>query len=161
MGCWRPSSSSPALELKREFVAGDLRDPRLAALPVAAALGGVAVPAGLYFAINLVNGGDTSGWAIPTATDIALAVLAVVGSRLPSALPTFLLTLAVVGFTVSLLIGELAFGAETQRDDHVKVAILAGSLLAAMLASMLLRSRHRLYDRLAQQERLDSDRDGA
>jgi NhaA family Na+:H+ antiporter len=72
-----------------------------------------------------------------------------------------LLTLAVVGFTVSLLIGELAFGAETQRDDHVKVAILAGSLLAAMLASMLLRSRHHLYDRLAQQERLDSDRDGA
>jgi len=99
----------------------------------------------------------------PTATDtaFALAVLAVVGSRLPSALPTFLLTLAVVGFTVSLLIGELAFGAETQRDDHVKVAILARSLLAAMLASMLLRSRHRLYDRLAQQESLDSDRDGA
>jgi len=53
------------LELKREFVAGDLRDPRLAALPVAAALSGVAVPAGLYFAINLGNGGDTSGWAIP------------------------------------------------------------------------------------------------
>jgi len=71
-----------------------------------------------------------------------------------------LLTLAVVGFTVSLLVGELAFGAETQRDDHVKVAILAGSLLAAMLASMLLRSRHHLYDRLAQQESLDSDRDG-
>jgi len=72
-----------------------------------------------------------------------------------------LAVLAGVGFTVSLLIGELAFGAGTQRDDHVKVAILTGSLLAAMLASMLLRSRHRLYDRLAQQESLDSDRDGA
>jgi len=74
------------LELKREFVAGDLRDPRLAALPIAAALGGVAVPAGLYLVINLGGGGDTSGWAIPTATDIAfaLAVLAVVGSHLPA-----------------------------------------------------------------------------
>jgi len=71
-----------------------------------------------------------------------------------------LLTLAGVGFTVSLLIGELAFGAETQRDDHVKVAILVGSLLAATLASVLLRSRHRLYDRLAQHESVDSDRDG-
>ena len=330
------------LELKREFVAGDLRDPRLAALPIAAALGGVVVPAGLYFAINLGGGGDTSGWAIPTATDIAfaLAVLAVVGSHLPAALRTFLLTLAVVddmlaitiiavfytsdlsavplllalvplglftalvqrrvrswwlllplaaatwvlvhesgvhatvagvllafavpvvrqaagegpglaehfehrfrplsatvavpvfafmaagvavgglsglgasvsdrvaigivvgllvgkpigilaatwlvarltkaeldsdltwldvlglsvlagiGFTVSLLIGELAFGAGTERDDHVKVAVLLGSLLAAILAGLLLRSRNRVYDRLAEQERVDSDRDG-
>jgi len=94
------------LELKREFVAGDLRDPRLAALPIAAAIGGVAVPAGLYFAINLANGGDTSGWAIPTATDIAfaLAVLAVVGSQLPSALRTFLLTLAVVDDLLAITI---------------------------------------------------------
>lgn len=64
------------------------------------------------------------------------------------------------GFTVSLLIGELAFGAGTQRDDHVKVAILVGSLLAAIIAGLLLRSRHRVYDRLAERERLDSDRDG-
>jgi len=68
--------------------------------------------------------------------------------------------LAGVGFTVSLLIGELAFGAGTQRDDHVKVAILVGSLLAAIIAGLLLRSRNRVYDRLAEQERLDSDRDG-
>jgi hypothetical protein len=68
--------------------------------------------------------------------------------------------LAGVGFTVSLLIGELAFGAGTQRDDHVKVAILLGSLLAATAAGLLLRSRNRVYDRLAEQERVDSDRDG-
>jgi len=68
--------------------------------------------------------------------------------------------LAGIGFTVSLLIGELAFGAGTQRDDHVKVAILLGSLLAATAAGLLLRSRNRVYDRLAEQERLDSDRDG-
>src|SRR3954471_5694611 len=72
------------LELKREFVAGDLRDVRRAALPVAAAVGGMAVPALIYTGINL--GGATEGWAIPTATDIAfaLAVLAVIGRCLPS-----------------------------------------------------------------------------
>ncbi len=95
------------LEVKREFVAGDLRDLHRAALPVAAAVGGMVVPALLFIAINsLVDGGDTSGWAIPTATDIAfaLAVLAVVGSRLPSSLRTFLLTLAVVDDLLAITI---------------------------------------------------------
>src|ERR687890_2317974 len=63
------------LELKREFVAGDLRDPSRAAVPVAAAIGGVAVPAIVYSAVNLGPSGDLSGWAIPTATDIAFALL--------------------------------------------------------------------------------------
>src|SRR5689334_25812 len=59
------------LELKREFVAGDLRDPRRAALPVAAAVGGMAVPALVYVAVTATGGGaGLSGWAIPTATDI-------------------------------------------------------------------------------------------
>ena len=90
------------LELKREFVAGDLRDPRAAALPIAAAVGGMAVPALVYSLVVAVSpsapAGAATGWAIPTATDIAFAlgVLAVVGSHLPSALRTFLLTLAVV-----------------------------------------------------------------
>ncbi|NIZ93382.1 Na+/H+ antiporter NhaA [Kineococcus rubinsiae] len=90
------------LELKREFVAGDLRDPRAAALPIAAAVGGMAVPALIYVAVVSASpsapAGAATGWAIPTATDIAFAlgVLAVVGSHLPSALRTFLLTLAVV-----------------------------------------------------------------
>ncbi|MET8529336.1 Na+/H+ antiporter NhaA [Micromonospora sp. NPDC005172] len=87
------------LELKREFVAGDLRDPRRAALPVVAALGGMALPALIYVAVLLGTGGEgLRGWAIPTATDIAfaLAVLAVVSSHLPQGLRAFLLTLAVV-----------------------------------------------------------------
>jgi NhaA family Na+:H+ antiporter len=74
------------LELKREFVAGDLRDPRRAAVPVAAAVGGVVVPALIYTLVNLDTGdGALRGWAIPTATDIAfaLAVLAVVGGICP------------------------------------------------------------------------------
>ncbi|HEV7869901.1 MAG TPA: Na+/H+ antiporter NhaA [Modestobacter sp.] len=95
------------LELKREFVAGDLRDPRKAALPVAAAVGGMAVPALLYALVNLRAGGDAlSGWAIPTATDIAfaLAVLAVISTHLPTALRTFLLTLAVVDDLLAITI---------------------------------------------------------
>ncbi|WP_138732509.1 Na+/H+ antiporter NhaA [Modestobacter excelsi] len=335
------------LELKREFVAGDLRDPRRAALPVAAAVGGMAVPALLYTLANVGAGdGALAGWAIPTATDIAfaLAVLAVISTHLPTALRTFLLTLAVVddllaitiiavfytsslavtplllaliplavfgllvqkrirswwlllplailtwvlvhesgvhatvagvllaftvpvvrseaaggpgagpglaehfehrirplssgfavpvfaffsagvtigglsglgaaltdsvavgimfglivgktigitaatwlvsrftraelsrdlgwpdviglsllagiGFTVSLLIGELAFGAGTERDEHVKVGVLAGTLIAALVAAVLLRLRNRRYRRLCEEETLDTDADG-
>ncbi|GMA86553.1 hypothetical protein GCM10025868_18030 [Angustibacter aerolatus] len=86
---------------------GDLRDPARAALPVAAALCGVVVPALVYTAV--VAGGDGQGlrgWAIPTATDIAFAlgVLAVAGSGLPSALRSFLLTLAVVDDLVAITI---------------------------------------------------------
>jgi Na+:H+ antiporter, NhaA family len=335
------------LELKREFVAGDLRDPRRAALPVAAAVGGMLVPALVYVVLNLGTGdGALRGWAIPTATDIAfaLAVLAVISTHLPSALRTFLLTLAVVddllaitviaifytsalsvgylalalvplalfgllvqrrvrawwvllplavltwglmhasgvhatvagvllaftvpvvrsdasggpdagpglaehfehrfrplsagvavpvfaffaagvtvgglsglvdslgdtvalgivvalvvgnaigitaatwlvarftharldenlgwwdvlglsllggiGFTVSLLIGELAYGATSVRDEHVKVGVLVGTLTAALLATLLLRLRNRRYQRIAEQEQRDADRDG-
>jgi NhaA family Na+:H+ antiporter len=95
------------LELKREFVAGDLRDPRRAALPVAAAVGGMAIPALLYMSINVGAGPSALvGWAIPTATDIAfaLAVLAVISTHLPSALRTFLLTLAVVDDLLAITI---------------------------------------------------------
>ena len=96
------------LELKREFVAGDLRDPRKAALPVAAAVGGMAVPALLYSLVNLggAENGDLAGWAIPAATDIAfaLAVLAVISTHLPTALRTFLLTLAVVDDLLAILV---------------------------------------------------------
>ncbi|RYV52709.1 Na+/H+ antiporter NhaA [Pengzhenrongella frigida] len=335
------------LELKREFVAGDLSDPRRAAVPIAAAVGGVIVPAVLYTLINrAAHDGATQGWAIPTATDIAfaLAVLAVIGRHLPSALRTFLLTLAVVddllaiaiiavfftadltagplllalvplsiftwlvqrrvrawwlllplafavwtlvhasgvhatvagvllgfavpvirsqraggpdagpglaehfehrfrpisagvavplfalfsagvaiggtsglvaaltdpvavgivvglvvgkpvgilaatwlvarftradldeglawvdvfglavlagiGFTVSLLIGELAFGIGSERDAHVKVAVLAGSLTAALLATVVLRARNRVYRRIVEAETVDRDHDG-
>jgi NhaA family Na+:H+ antiporter len=334
------------LELKREFVAGDLRDPRRAFLPIAAAIGGMAVPALVYVAINAGADGALAGWAIPTATDIAfaLAVLAVISTHLPAALRTFLLTLAVVddllaitiiaifytatlsitplllalvplaafgflvqrrvrswwlllplaaltwvlvhesgvhatvagvllaftvpvvrsqaaggpeagpglaehfehrfrpisagvavpvfaffsagvtvgglsglgsaltdsvavgivvglvvgktvgisaatwlvsrftraeldrnlgwpdvvglsllagiGFTVSLLIGELAFGPDSLRTDHVKVGVLTGTLLAALLAAVLLRLRDRRYRRIAEVETADADADG-
>ncbi len=94
------------LELKREFVAGDLRDPRRAAIPIAAAFGGVAVPAVFYVLLNLGRSDALQGWAIPTATDIAfaLAVLAVISTHLPSGLRTFLLTLAVVDDLIAICI---------------------------------------------------------
>jgi len=103
------------IELKREFVAGDLADRRKAALPIVAAAAGVAVPAILFvITATLVASGDDAtqlsgilrGWAIPTATDIAfaLAVLAVIGTHLPSALRSFLLTLAVVDDLIAITI---------------------------------------------------------
>ncbi|MEQ4300033.1 Na+/H+ antiporter NhaA [Plantactinospora sp. B6F1] len=95
------------LELKREFVAGDLREPRRAMLPVAAALGGMTVPALIYMAFNLRSGGGAlAGWAIPTATDIAfaLAVLGVINTHLPVTMRTFLLTLAVVDDLLAIVI---------------------------------------------------------
>lgn len=98
------------LELKREFISGELRNFSKAVVPVAAAVGGVAVPALIYTLINLGQGADSlRGWAIPTATDIAfaLAVLAVINTHLPAALRTFLLTLAVVDDL--LAIGIIAF----------------------------------------------------
>jgi NhaA family Na+:H+ antiporter len=65
-----------------------------------------------------------------------------------------------VGFTVSLLIGDLAFGAGTASNDHAKVGILLGSLIAAALATVVLRARNRHYRRLCAEEDLDRDADG-
>jgi NhaA family Na+:H+ antiporter len=95
------------LELKREFVAGDLREARRAALPIAAAVGGMAVPALFFVLFNLGRDDDAlRGWAIPSATDIAfaLAVLAVISTHLPAALRTFLLTLAVVDDLLAIVV---------------------------------------------------------
>jgi NhaA family Na+:H+ antiporter len=68
--------------------------------------------------------------------------------------------LAGIGFTVSLLIGELAYGAGTTADEHVKIGVLAGSLVSALAATILLRSRNRHYRRVEVRERLDDDGDG-
>jgi Na+:H+ antiporter, NhaA family len=95
------------LELKRELVVGSLRRPADAAVPVVAAACGVAVPALIYLAFNLTSAaGHPDGWAIPAATDIAfaLAVLAVVGSNLPTPLRAFLLTLAVVDDLIVIVV---------------------------------------------------------
>ncbi|HSN12473.1 MAG TPA: Na+/H+ antiporter NhaA, partial [Propionibacteriaceae bacterium] len=98
------------LELKHEFVAGDLRTPGTAVVPIAAAAGGVAVPVLIYLVLNGAGHG-VRGWAVPAATDIAfaLAVLAIISSHLPTALRTFLLTLAVVDDLIAIVIIAVAY----------------------------------------------------
>jgi len=109
------------LELKHEFVAGDLRSPATAIVPVAAAVGGVAVPVLIYLAIN-AGGHGLRGWAIPAATDIAfaLAVLAIISSHLPAALRTFLLTLAVVDDLIAIVLIAVVY---TASIDFVSLAL--------------------------------------
>jgi len=123
------------IELKRELVAGELKDPRAAALPVAAALCGMAVPALVYTLTNLTGGGSLDGWAVPTATDIAfaLAVLAVIGTSLPSALRAFLLTLAVVDDLFAILIIAIFF------TDGLNFTALAGAVIGLAVFWLLLR----------------------
>ena len=100
------------LELKREIVAGELRKPATAIVPIVAAVGGMVVPAGLYLLINGVSAnGSFDGWAVPVATDIAfaVAVLSIVGKWLPSSLRAFLLTLAVVDDLLAIIIIAVFF----------------------------------------------------
>ncbi|MFE2928634.1 Na+/H+ antiporter NhaA [Streptomyces goshikiensis] len=123
------------IELKRELVAGDLRDPKAAALPVIAAVCGMATPALVYVLVNAFGGGTMNGWAVPTATDIAfaLAVLAVIGTSLPSALRAFLLTLAVVDDLFAIMIIAVFFTSE------IDFLALGGALLGLVLFWFLLR----------------------
>ncbi|HEY0902912.1 MAG TPA: Na+/H+ antiporter NhaA [Marmoricola sp.] len=115
------------LELKRELLVGSLRRPVDAAVPVAAAVFGVAVPAVVYVFVN--QGGNSAGWAIPSATDIAfaLAVLAVVGSALPSPMRAFLLTLAVVDDLLVIVIIAVFY---TGRMDWLALAVAAAAFAA-------------------------------
>ena len=126
------------LEVKREFVSGDLRDPRRAALPVVAAVCGMAVPAAIYVCWTAGTSG-VRGWAIPTATDIAfaLAILAVIGRHLPSGLRTFLLTLAVVDDLLAICVIAFFY------TDSVDLPALIGALVPIALFGVVIRSRLR------------------
>jgi NhaA family Na+:H+ antiporter len=112
------------LEIKRELVVGDLRDPKHAALPVIAAFGGMAVPAAIYVAINP----GEAGWGIPVATDIAFALglFALIARGAPSRLRLFLLTFAVVDDVGAILV--IAF---------VSAKTIDGTALAGALATIL------------------------
>jgi Na+:H+ antiporter, NhaA family len=101
------------LELKRELVSGEMRRLSAALVPVAAAVGGMVLPALIYLAINIGHP-TVKGWAIPAATDLAfaLAVLAVTGRFLPAALRSFLLTLAVVDDIGAIIVIAVAYTAK-------------------------------------------------
>ncbi|MDQ3305487.1 MAG: Na+/H+ antiporter NhaA [Actinomycetota bacterium] len=119
------------LEIKREVVHGELRDPRTAALPALAALGGMVVPAALYLVVT-VGGPGGQGWGIPMATDIAFAlgVVALLGRRVPSSLKLFLLTLAIVDDIGAILVIAVVY---TSSLDLVALAG-AGVALVGVVA---------------------------
>lgn len=122
------------LELKNEFVNGALRQPHTAAFPVVAAVGGMVVPAGVYLLVNVLRDGETVGWAIPVATDIAFAlgVIAVVGRWLPPALRIFLLTLAVVDDLLAITIIAVAYS-DTLAPGFLAVSVAAVIAFGAAL----------------------------
>jgi NhaA family Na+:H+ antiporter len=100
-----------ALELKRELVLGELRDPRAALLPVAAAIGGMVVPVSVFLLI--VGGGPgASGWGTVMSTDTAFVIgcLAVLGSRIPESLRLFLLSLAIFDDVGAILVVAVGYG---------------------------------------------------
>ncbi|MDB1086793.1 Na+/H+ antiporter NhaA [Streptomyces sp. ACA25] len=121
------------IELKREMVLGELRNPAAAVLPVVAAIGGMVMPALVYVTIVGSQGGDLNGWAVPMATDIAFAlgVLAVVGRRLPSALRVFLLTLAIVDDLIAITIIAVFYSAD------LSLLALGGSLAGLVVFYVL------------------------
>lgn len=115
------------LEIKRELVAGELREARKAALPVIAALGGMVVPAGIYFSLQAGQPGER-GWGVPMATDIAFVVgiMAMLGNRIPLGLKIMLLALAIADDIGAVLVIAMFYASDLQP---VMLAAAAGGLV--------------------------------
>jgi NhaA family Na+:H+ antiporter len=130
------------LEIKREIVKGELSSFRQAALPIMAALGGMILPALIYFALNR-SGAGARGWGIPMATDIgfALGVLALLGKRIPSSLRVFMLALAIVDDVGAILV--IAFFYTPQIS--ISALALAGVLLALLVVIAIRRGPISVY----------------
>jgi len=126
------------LEIKRELVSGELKDPRAAALPAMAALGGMIVPALIYVAFNL--GGASHGWGIPMATDIAFAlgVVSLLGSRVPGAMKVFLLTLAIVDDIGAIVVIAVFY----TSDLSLGWLAIAAGLIAVVIAMKVAHIRY-------------------
>lgn len=120
------------LEIKREIVEGELSSPKKAALPIFAALGGMLIPAGIYFLFN--NGTETAaGWGIPMATDIAfaLAILSMLGDRVPNSLKIFLSALAIADDLGAILVIAVFYTQELHYQYLMYAAVVI-AILAAM-----------------------------
>jgi NhaA family Na+:H+ antiporter len=120
------------LEIKREFLVGELADRRKAMLPIAAAIGGMVVPALCYAAFN-AGGEGAHGWGIPMATDIAFALgaLAVLGSRIPEGLKVFLVALAIVDDLGALLVIAVVYTASINWSGIALATLFLAALLVA------------------------------
>jgi NhaA family Na+:H+ antiporter len=118
------------LEIKRELVKGELNEPRKAALPTLAAVGGMVVPALLYLLVNS-GGANVRGWGIPMATDIAFAlgVLSLVGRRAPSSLTVLLLTLAIVDDIGAILVIALFYSGGVEVLPLLTAAVIVVAIL--------------------------------
>ncbi|WP_423717229.1 Na+/H+ antiporter NhaA [Actinomycetospora cinnamomea] len=122
------------LEIKRELVRGELRDPRASALPAVAAVGGVLVPALLFLAFTAGTEG-AAGWGIPMATDIAFAVgvLALLGSRVPAGAKLLLLTVAIVDDIIAITVIAIFY------SDSISALWLAAAVLGLGLVVLMRR----------------------
>lgn len=131
------------LEIKREFLVGELAERRKAMLPIVAAVGGMVVPALIYAGFNF-NGAGARGWGIPMATDIAFALgaLAVLGSRIPEALKVFLVALAIVDDLGALLVIAIFYTASIEWRG---IALIVALLLALWVANRFGARRGSIY----------------
>ncbi len=123
------------IEIKRELVAGELRNPRAAALPAVAAVGGMVVPALVFTAFNFGHPGE-AGWGIPMATDIAFAlgVVSLLGNRVPSTMKVFLLTLAIVDDIGAIAVIAIFYTSDLSLGWLLVAVALIGLVVAMRLA---------------------------
>ena len=124
------------LEIKREFIQGELSKPKKALLPIIGAIGGMAIPALIYVIINFDTGYTLKGWAIPSATDIAfsIGVLSLLGSRIPISLKVFLVALAIIDDLGAIIIIAFFYSTELQ---YTYLLLMMAAFLALILLNKL------------------------
>ena len=124
------------LEIKREFIHGELSKPKQALLPIIGAVGGMALPALIYVIINFKTGYTLRGWAIPTATDIAfsIGVLSLLGSRIPISLKVFLVALAIIDDLGAIIIIAFFYSNELQ---YTYLLLMLAAFIALLLLNKL------------------------
>ena len=129
-----------SLEIKREFIQGELSNPKQASLPIIAAVGGMLVPALIYVAINFGNSETLKGWAIPSATDIAfsLGVLSLLGKRVPISLKVFLTALAIIDDLGAIVI--IAFFYSGKIQAMYLILMLVSIIILIILNRLNIRS---------------------